>query len=104
MIIDTTTVHPDTTAALEKTLTSHGALFAAMPVFGPAPVAAAGQLIAGFAGPGAVLDVISPYLKGVIAREVMVVGDKPEMAVLLKTTRFVFSPPWLVLTRAVYVS
>ncbi|KXJ88207.1 hypothetical protein Micbo1qcDRAFT_235982 [Microdochium bolleyi] len=86
IIIDTTTVHPDTTKRVTQTLTDHGARFAAMPVFGPAPVAAAGQLIAAFAGPADVLEVISPVLKGVIAREVMVVGDEPEKAVLLKTT------------------
>ncbi|KAH7031548.1 uncharacterized protein B0I36DRAFT_324118 [Microdochium trichocladiopsis] len=87
IIIDTTTVHPDTTVAVQQTLAGQGgAQFAAMPVFGPAPVAAAGQLIAAFAGPRHVLDVISPFLGGVIAREVMYVGEEPEKAVLLKTT------------------
>ena len=86
VIVDTTTVHPDTTKAVAATLASRGAHFAAMPVFGATPVAEAGQLLAGFAGADAALDAVSPMLKGVIAREVLVVGQEPEKASLLKTT------------------
>ncbi|KAK7993531.1 hypothetical protein PG989_006912 [Apiospora arundinis] len=86
VVVDTTTVHPDTTRAVAATLKSKGAHFAAMPVFGATPVAEAGQLLAGFAGPDAALGAVSPLLKGVIAREVLVVGQEPEKASLLKTT------------------
>ncbi|KAK8062390.1 hypothetical protein PG997_014487 [Apiospora hydei] len=50
VVLDTTTVHPDTTQAVAATLASKGAHFAAMPVFGATPTAEAGQLLAGFAG------------------------------------------------------
>ncbi|KAK8079068.1 NAD(P)-binding protein [Apiospora phragmitis] len=86
VIVDTTTVHPDTTQAVAATLASKGAHFAAMPVFEATPVAEAGQLLAGFAGSDAALDAVSPLLKGVLAREVLVVGQEPEKASLLKTT------------------
>lgn len=86
VIVDTTTVHPDTTQAVAATLASKGAQFAAMPVFGATPVAEAGQLLAGFAGSDAALAAVSPLLRGVIAREVLVVGQAPEKASLLKTT------------------
>ncbi|KAH8674302.1 hypothetical protein BX600DRAFT_457366 [Xylariales sp. PMI_506] len=84
--IDTTTVHPDTTKAVAARLSSHGAAFAAMPVFGASPAAEAGKLLAAFAGPQEVLEAISPFIKGVIAREVLVVGAEPDKALLLKTT------------------
>ncbi|KAK8116632.1 NAD(P)-binding protein [Apiospora kogelbergensis] len=86
VVVDTTTVHPDTTQAVAATLASKGAHFAAMPVFGATPVAEAGQLLAGFAGSSVALVAVSPLLKGVIAREVLVVGQEPEKASLLKTT------------------
>jgi 3-hydroxyisobutyrate dehydrogenase-like beta-hydroxyacid dehydrogenase len=80
-------VHPDTSKAVSATLASSGAHFAAMPVFGASPVAEAGTLLAAFAGPDAVLARVMPLLKGVIAREVLVVGTEPRAALLLKTTR-----------------
>ncbi|KAK8029956.1 hypothetical protein PG993_011247 [Apiospora rasikravindrae] len=86
VVVDTTTVHPDTTQAVAATLASKGTHFAAMPVFGATPTAEAGKLLAGFAGSDAALDAVSPLLKGVIAREVLVVGKEPEKASLLKTT------------------
>ncbi|KAK8063464.1 hypothetical protein PG996_008116 [Apiospora saccharicola] len=86
VIVDTTTVHPDTTQAVAAKLASKGAHFAAMPVYGATPTAEAGQLLAGFAGSDAALAAVSPLLKGVIAREVLVVGQEPEKASLLKTT------------------
>ncbi|KAH8878598.1 hypothetical protein GQ53DRAFT_756593 [Thozetella sp. PMI_491] len=86
VVLDTTTIHPDTTRGIAATLAAIGTQFVAMPVFGAAPVAEAGTLLAAFAGPPAALDRVSPFLKGVIAREVLVVGSEPEKALLLKTT------------------
>ncbi|KAH6654870.1 NAD binding domain of 6-phosphogluconate dehydrogenase-domain-containing protein [Truncatella angustata] len=86
IVVDTTTVHPDTTKSIAAKLSTEGAGFAAMPVFGASPAAAAGTLLAAFAGPKNVLRQVSPFMKGVIAREVLVVGTVPEQALLLKTT------------------
>ncbi|KAJ1333203.1 3-hydroxyisobutyrate dehydrogenase [Microdochium nivale] len=85
IIIDTTTVHPDTTRRVAEMLAAHDARFAAMPVFGPAPVAAAGQLVAAFAGPADVLELVGPFIRGRRARG-HGRGEEPEKAVLLKTT------------------
>lgn len=89
IFVDTTTVHPDTTKAVAATVSSRGAQFAALPVFGASPVAEAGKLLAAFAGPDQVLSAVSPYIKDVFAREVLVVAPEPEKALLLKTTGWV---------------
>ncbi|KAI0140632.1 hypothetical protein BJ166DRAFT_541918 [Pestalotiopsis sp. NC0098] len=86
IVIDTTTVHPDTSKAVSARVSAAEARFASMPVFGASPAAAAGTLLAAFAGPDDVLAAVSPLLKGVVAREVLVVGTEPEKALLLKTT------------------
>ncbi|KAI0805165.1 NAD binding domain of 6-phosphogluconate dehydrogenase-domain-containing protein [Xylaria sp. FL0064] len=86
IIVDTTTVHPNTTKEISAKLKAHGAHFAATPVFGATPVAEQGKLLVAYAGPDNVYEAIAPYLKGVIAREVLRVGKEPEKAMLLKTT------------------
>ncbi|KAI0448760.1 NAD binding domain of 6-phosphogluconate dehydrogenase-domain-containing protein [Xylaria acuta] len=85
-IVDTTTIHPNTTKEISQKLQANGAHFAAIPVFGATPVAEQGKLLAVFAGPEDVYATIAPVLKGVIAREVLLVGKEPEKATLLKTT------------------
>lgn len=84
-IVDTTTIHPNTTKAIDEKLVQHGVNFAAMPVFGATPIAEQGKLLAAYAGSKDVYDAIAPVLKGVIAREVLLVGEQPEKATLLKT-------------------
>lgn len=61
-------------------------------MFGATPTAEAGQLLIAFAGADETYAVVAPLLKGVIAREVLVVGREPEKAVLLKTTGYVLPP------------
>jgi 3-hydroxyisobutyrate dehydrogenase-like beta-hydroxyacid dehydrogenase len=85
IFIDTTTVHPDTTKAVAATVTSRGAKFAALPVFGASLIAEAGKLLAAFAGSNEVLAEISPFIKDVFAREILFVAPEPEKALLLKT-------------------
>ncbi|KAI0377730.1 hypothetical protein F5Y04DRAFT_171932 [Hypomontagnella monticulosa] len=86
IVVDTTTIHPNTTKTLTAKLKERGAEFAATPVFGATPVAEEGRLLVAFGGSTAVHEKISPFLKSVIAREVLVVGEEPEKASLLKTT------------------
>ncbi|KAI1427330.1 hypothetical protein F5Y12DRAFT_738469 [Xylaria sp. FL1777] len=85
IVVDTTTIHPNTTKGISEKLGAHGAQFAATPVFGATPVAEQGKLLVAFAGSEDVYATIAPFLKGVIAREVLLVGKQPEKATLLKT-------------------
>lgn len=84
--MDTTTVHPSTTTSVANQLGQLGALYIAAPVFGSTPVAQAGKLLVAISGEEAAVATISPFLKNVIAREVIHVGNDPAQAMLLKTT------------------
>jgi 3-hydroxyisobutyrate dehydrogenase-like beta-hydroxyacid dehydrogenase len=79
-------VHPNTTAQVSTILTAHSTFYIAAPVFGSTPVAQAGQLLIALAGPAHAIQTVSPFLQGVLARSIIVVGDEPEKALLLKTT------------------
>ncbi|KAF2098733.1 6-phosphogluconate dehydrogenase-like protein NAD-binding protein [Rhizodiscina lignyota] len=85
LIVDCSTVHPDTTLELESTLAAKGAAFVAMPVFGAPAMADAGQLICIMAGPKDALERVTPYCKGVMARAEIKFPDEPQSkAPLLK--------------------
>jgi 3-hydroxyisobutyrate dehydrogenase-like beta-hydroxyacid dehydrogenase len=86
IFVDTTTVHPSTTSSITLQLSNSGASYIAGPVFGATPLAIAGQLLMAIAGPPSAISVISPFLEGVIARQVIQVGYEPSQALLLKTT------------------
>jgi 3-hydroxyisobutyrate dehydrogenase-like beta-hydroxyacid dehydrogenase len=86
ILVDTTTVHPDTTTSMVTKLASHNCSFIAAPVFGPPTTARAGQLLVAVAGPPHAINLITPYLQGVIARGVIRVGSDPSKALLLKST------------------
>ena len=105
IVVDTSTVHPDTSVRASKILTEAGATFAAgrcihvsrrhgwlteiAPVFGASPVAEAGQLLFVVAGPSAATEAIAPYLKGVMGREVINLGEDVSKASLMKTSGYV---------------
>lgn len=85
-IVDTTTVHPDTTKEVAALVSERGVSFIAAPVFGPPPSAVSGQLLMAVAGPSReALDLLAEAVRGVIAQDVIIVSDLPEKAVLLKT-------------------
>lgn len=77
LIVDCSTVHPDTTDALAKTITSKGAHFVACPVFGAPAMADNGQLICVLAGPKSDVEKIRPYTEGVMGRAVIDFSDQP---------------------------
>lgn len=86
ILVDCSTVHPDTTAQEAKLVEAQGAAFVACPVFGAPAMAEAGQLICVLAGndPEAVARV-KPYCKGVMGREnIDLSGHDPSKATLLK--------------------
>lgn len=86
IIVDTSTVHPDTTFSVSSKLSTFGALFIAAPVFGPTPVAEQGRLLFALAGPPSAIDVVNPYISSCLARAVITVSINPRDASLLKTT------------------
>ncbi|KAJ9133750.1 6-phosphogluconate dehydrogenase family protein [Pleurostoma richardsiae] len=82
--VDCSTVHPDTSVKISKQIADAGGSFVAAPVFGAAPMAAAGKLIFVTAGPSEATDKISPYLKGVMGRSVIAMGTDVSKSSLLK--------------------
>lgn len=85
VVVDTSTVHPDSSVVARDRLAAQGAHFVAAPVFGASPVAAEGTLLWTLAGPESAIRVISPYLVGVMARQVIRLGEDVRQASLLKT-------------------
>lgn len=76
VVVDCSTIHPDTTDAIAKTLTSKGAAFVACPVFGAPPMADSGNLVPVPAGPKEAVDRIKPYLEGVTSRAIIDMSDE----------------------------
>jgi 3-hydroxyisobutyrate dehydrogenase-like beta-hydroxyacid dehydrogenase len=85
LVVDTSTVHPDSSVAARDRLAARGVVFLATPVFGASPVAADGKLLWILAGPEPAVQVIAPYLVGVMARQVIRLGEDVKQASLLKT-------------------
>lgn len=77
VVADCSTIHPDTTEAIAKTITSKGADFVACPVFGAPPMADAGALVPVPAGPKSAVDRIKPYLEGVTSRHTIDMSGEP---------------------------
>lgn len=77
LLIECSTIHPDTTEALAKAVTDVGAEFVAAPVFGAPAAAEAGQLISVLAGPGASVEKARVFFKGAMARTEIIMADKP---------------------------
>ncbi|KAH7072567.1 NAD binding domain of 6-phosphogluconate dehydrogenase-domain-containing protein [Paraphoma chrysanthemicola] len=85
LIVDCSTVHPDTTNALEKRITSKGADFVGMPVFGAPAMADNGQLVCVIAGKASAVEKVKPYASGVMGRANIEYPDQPAgNATLLK--------------------
>src|SRR2546423_460332 len=85
LIVDCSTVHPDTTAMTAKAIEAHGGKFVACPVFGAPAMAEGGQLICVLAGPKEEVEKVLPYCKGVMGRaNIDFGGQPPEKATLLK--------------------
>lgn len=85
LIVDCSTVHPDTTNALEKKITSAGAQFVGMPVFGAPAMADAGSLVCVAAGTSDAVNKVLPYTDGVMGRATINFSSQPAgNATLLK--------------------
>jgi 3-hydroxyisobutyrate dehydrogenase-like beta-hydroxyacid dehydrogenase len=77
LIVETSTIHPETTERLAKAVVEKGAQFVAAPVFGAPAMADNGQLVGVLAGPKASIDRARPYFKGVMAKAEIDMSDKP---------------------------
>ncbi|KAF2217864.1 hypothetical protein CERZMDRAFT_80524 [Cercospora zeae-maydis SCOH1-5] len=77
LFVDCSTVHPDLTNKIAKTINDAGAEFVACPVFGAPAMADNGQLICVLAGPKAQVDRVRPYCKGVMGRAEIDYTDQP---------------------------
>ncbi|KAL3421252.1 3-hydroxyisobutyrate dehydrogenase, mitochondrial 1 [Phlyctema vagabunda] len=85
IVVDTSTVHPDTSVAVSIDISNAGARFIASPVFGATPVAEKGQLLFAMAGPRDAVETITPYVRGTLARAVIPLGESVVNAGTLKT-------------------
>ena len=85
IIVDCSTVHPDTTAKEAKMVEDKGGDFVACPVFGAPAMAEAAQLICVFAGKTEAVQKVLPYGKGIMGRaNIDYSGQEASKATLLK--------------------
>lgn len=77
LLVECSTIHPDTTEAVAKAVVAGGADFVAAPVFGAPPAADAGMLVGVLAGPAASVAKARPWFKGVTAKAEIDMSDKP---------------------------
>ncbi|KAK5633132.1 hypothetical protein RRF57_008846 [Xylaria bambusicola] len=82
LIVECSTIHPDTTKQIAETVLAKGAEFIASPVFGAPAAANAGALIFVPAGPKSSIEKLRPYMKGVMGRSEIPFEDKPYEAAL----------------------
>ncbi|RFU30436.1 hypothetical protein B7463_g5927, partial [Scytalidium lignicola] len=85
LIVDCSTVHPDTTSQEAQMVTSKGGSFVACPVIGAAAMADAGQLICLVAGQTDAVEKVKPFCIGVMGKAVVdLAGEEPGKATLMK--------------------
>lgn len=84
-------MHPDTIGAAAAKLKEKNAAFVCAPVFGGAPVAAAGKLVFAIGGPQGARESIKPLIQDVMGRKVIDCGDDPKKSSLLKIAGYVTS-------------
>ncbi|KAI0206190.1 NAD binding domain of 6-phosphogluconate dehydrogenase-domain-containing protein [Astrocystis sublimbata] len=77
LIVECSTIHPDTTKQVAQDVVAKGAEFIASPIFGAPAAADAGVLVFVPAGPKASIDKLRPYTIGVMGRSEIPFEDKP---------------------------
>ncbi|KAI8630578.1 NAD binding domain of 6-phosphogluconate dehydrogenase-domain-containing protein [Xylariaceae sp. FL1651] len=82
LIVDCSTIHPNTTNQVAQDVLAKGAEFIASPVFGAPAAADAGALIFVPAGPKSSLEKLRPFIKGVMGRVEIPFEDRPYEAAL----------------------
>lgn len=85
LLVDCSTIHPDTTEQENQKITSAGGAFVASPVFGAPAMADSGALVFVLAGEAANVDKVKPYTKDVMGRAIIDYSGEPvRKATLLK--------------------
>ncbi len=84
VLVDTSTVHPETAKRCAEKLAAKGAVFIASPVFGASGMATAGKLIFAMAGKKEALEEVKPLVQGVMGRSIIDLGDDVGRSSLLK--------------------
>ncbi|KZF20145.1 6-phosphogluconate dehydrogenase [Xylona heveae TC161] len=84
ILMDCTTVGPDTSVEIGEKVSKANGQFIAAPVFGASPVADAGKLIFTVAGPKDALAKVEPYIVGVMGRLSIPMGEDVSKSSLLK--------------------
>ncbi|KAA8650666.1 hypothetical protein EYZ11_003435 [Aspergillus tanneri] len=85
VIVDCSTVHPDTSRRIHTTLSARQASFIACPVFGAPNAADAGQMIVVPAGDADVIARLTPFFDGVTSKAILdIPGDDVGRAPALK--------------------
>ncbi|CAG8940268.1 unnamed protein product [Penicillium salamii] len=84
IFVDTSTIHPDTSEWAASRLSEYGAAFIAAPVFGASAVAATGKLIFAVSGPTVAVQTITPFIKDVMGRSIIDMGEDVRKSSLLK--------------------
>ncbi|KAM7183676.1 putative oxidoreductase YfjR [Rhypophila sp. PSN 637] len=77
LIVECSTIHPDTTESLGRAVVEKGGQYLTAPVFGPPALADAGQLIGVLCGPKDSVQRARPYFKGVTSRAEIDMSDEP---------------------------
>ncbi|GKT46212.1 putative oxidoreductase YfjR [Colletotrichum spaethianum] len=85
IIVDTSTVHPLSSAKSRDRLADRSANLVAAPVFGASPVAAEGKLLWIIAGPHDAVENISPFIVGVMGRGIIRLGEDVQQSGIMKT-------------------
>ncbi|KAK2766620.1 hypothetical protein CKAH01_15423 [Colletotrichum kahawae] len=85
IIVDTSTVHPLSSAKARDRLLERKVKFVAAPVFGASPVAAEGKLLWIIAGPDDAVEAIGPFIVGVMGRGVIRLGEDVQKSSMMKT-------------------
>lgn len=91
LLVDCSTVFPDTSVKLEEKITKAGAQFVSSPLFGLPPVAAAAKLIFIPAGPQELVDRIRPFLVPGMGKSVIYMGREVRKALVMKITGNAFN-------------
>lgn len=85
LLVDCSTIHPDTTEQENQKITAAGGSFVASPVFGAPAMADSGNLVFVIAGKASDTGKVKPYTEGVMGRAVIdYSGEDVKKATLLK--------------------
>lgn len=85
IFVDTSTVHPSSSAKAQQRLAEKGGVLVSAPVFGASPVAMQGKLLWIVAGPNHAVEAISPFIVGVMGRGIIRLGEDVKLSSLMKT-------------------